>query len=99
MDGTVRWPVGFEPEEKLFQIMAWAFDFNENALRRIVDPAVERQSGGEAMDEGTETDALHGAANCEPEAMNEPVCSVCFHARILPEAGLNSNLRIGFETR
>ncbi len=56
---------GFEPEQEFFQSGARAFDFNEDALRRIVDPAGQSELGGEAEDERTEADALHRAANGE----------------------------------
>jgi hypothetical protein len=89
LNGTAQRLVGFDPEEKLFQIMARAFNFDNHALRGIVDPAIEREFRGKAMDEGTETDALNGAANRKAQALAEAVCSAGFHARILPEAGLN----------
>ena len=39
LDETARRLFGFEPEKKLFQRVRAAFDFDEDALRRIVDPA------------------------------------------------------------
>jgi len=84
------------PEEFL-QVTAWAFNVNENTLGRIVAPAVECEPGGKAMDKGPEPDALHSVTNHEPEAMNRPVCSAGFHARILPETGPNSNRRLAWK--
>ena len=39
LDETVHGFFGFEPEQKFFKRGARAFNFDENALRRIVDPA------------------------------------------------------------
>ena len=47
---------------------ARAFGFDENALRRIVDPAGEFQFRRQPEDERTETHALHRAANGEFQA-------------------------------
>ena len=65
MDETSRRFFGFETEKKLFQFRARTFDFNDNALRRIVDPTTETKFDGEAIDERPKAHALHRAANGE----------------------------------
>ena len=39
LDETARRLFGIEPQKKFFQFRARPLDFDENALRRIVDPA------------------------------------------------------------
>ena len=52
-----------QPQQKLFQDETRPFDFQEDALGGIVDPAGEAQSGGEAEDKRSEPYTLHRAAN------------------------------------
>ena len=89
LDETAGWFFGFEPEQKFFQFRARAFDFNENTLRRIVDPAGQSEFRGEAEDERTEADALHRAANGEFQARTSAGWSGFVHAGILSEAAPN----------
>ena len=89
LDETARWFFGFEPEQEFFQFRARAFDFNENALRGIVDPASQSESGGEAEDKRTEADTLHRAANGEFQARALTGWSGFVHAGILSEPAPN----------
>src|ERR1017187_2523799 len=59
LDETARRFFDFEPEQEFFQFRPRAFGFNENALRRIVEPAGQSEAGGETEDEWTEADALY----------------------------------------
>jgi hypothetical protein len=79
----------FEPEQEFFQFRARAFDFNENALRGIVDPAGQSEFRGEAERERTEADALHRAANGEFQARALAGWSGLVHAGILSEPAPN----------
>ena len=65
------------------------FGFNEDALRRIVDPASQSESGGKAKDERTEADPLHRTANGEFQACALAGWSGFVHAGILSEAAPN----------
>ena len=89
LDETARRFFGFEPEQELFQFRARAFDFDENALRGIVDPAGQSEFRGETEDERTEADALHRAANGEFQARALVGWSGLVHAGILPEKAPN----------
>jgi hypothetical protein len=44
-----------------------------NAVIAVQHPAIESASPGEAMDERTEADALHDAADVDPHA--DPCCA------------------------
>ena len=65
------------------------FGFNEDALRRIVDPAGQSESGGKAEDERTEADALHRATNGEFQARASAGWSGLVHEGILSEPAPN----------
>ena len=85
LDETARRFFGFEPEQEFFQFRARAFGFDEDALRRIVDPAGQPEFRGEAEDERPEADALHRAANGEFQACALAGWSGLVHAGILSE--------------
>jgi len=89
LDETARRFFGFEPEQEFFQFRAQAFGFNKDALRRIVDPAGQSESGGKAEDERTEADALHRATNGEFQARASAGWSGLVHEGILSEPAPN----------
>ena len=89
LDKTARRFIGFEPEKKLFECGARTFDFDKDALRRIVNPAGHSEFRGEAEDERTEADALHRAANGEFQARALAGWSGLVHAGILSEPAPN----------
>ena len=68
MDGTARRLLGLEAEAEFFQRGAGAFDLDEDALRRIVDPAGKLQFLCEPEDERPEAHPLHGAAQRDFQA-------------------------------
>ena len=85
LDETSRRFFGFEPEQEFFQFRTRAFDFNEDPLRGIVDPAGQSEFRGEAEDKRTEADALHRTANGEFQARALAGCSGFVHVGILSE--------------
>ena len=89
LNETARRSFGFEPEQKFFQCRTRAFGFDEDALRRIVDPTGQSESGGKAEDERTEADALHRAANGEFQAYALAGWSGFIHTGILSESARN----------
>jgi hypothetical protein len=89
LDETARRFFGFEPEQEFLQFRARAFNFNEDALRRIVNPAGQSEFRGEAEDERSKTNALHRAANGEFQARALAGWSGLVHAGILSEPAPN----------
>ncbi len=69
LDGTARRFFGFEAKEELFQRRGRAFDFDADALRRVVHPAVQLEFRRQPKDERTKADPLNRAANGEPQAL------------------------------
>src|SRR5262252_5990404 len=67
MDGTARRFFGLETEHEFFQRGTDAFDLDENALRRIVDPARKFQFFGETKYKRPKSNALYRAANGDLE--------------------------------
>ena len=63
LDETARRFFGFESQQEFFERRARTFNFDQDALWRIVDPAGKFKFGREAEEEGTEADALHRATN------------------------------------
>ena len=47
LDKTARRFIGFEPEKKLFECGARTFDFDKDALRRIIDPTRQFEFGSD----------------------------------------------------
>jgi hypothetical protein len=68
LDGTARGFFRFEPQEKLFQFGAFAFDLDADAVSRVVDKTGQPQFVRQAIDEWAEADALHHAADRETQA-------------------------------
>ena len=65
LDGAARGFFRFEAQQECLQRGAGAFDFDEDALRGVVDPAGKPGAGGEPVNEGAETHALDCAADRE----------------------------------
>lgn len=63
LNETARRFFGFKPAQKFFKLWTSAFNLDKNALRRIVDPAVQQKLSGEAVNERPEANALHCAAH------------------------------------
>ncbi len=53
----------FQPAREIRKCFRRAFDFDEDALRRVHDPALESEFSRQPIDKGTETDALDRAAH------------------------------------
>ena len=56
-----------EPQEAGLEGRPRAFELREHALRGVGHPPVEGELGGEAVDEGPETDPLHRATHDHPQ--------------------------------
>ena len=63
LDGAARRSFSFEAEQKRFQRRTGAFDFNEDALRRVVHPTGQPGPGGEPVNEWAEAHALDRTAD------------------------------------
>src|ERR1035437_2212169 len=68
LDETARWLFGFEPQKKLFKQAAFTLNFDENALRRVVDPAAQIQFRREPINKRAKAHALNRAAHGEFQA-------------------------------
>ena len=65
LDGAARGFFRFEAQEECLERGAGTFDFNEDALSGVVDPAGKPGSGGEPINEGAEPHALDCATDRE----------------------------------
>ncbi len=83
LNETARRFFAFEPAQKLFERGTRAFDLDEDALRRIVDPAGQRQFRGEPVDKRAEADALHRAAQGEFHAHARGTLGLALHNILL----------------
>jgi hypothetical protein len=96
LNGTARWVFGFETEQKFFGDGASAFNFEKDALRRIVDPAREFKFGRQPIDKRAEADALHRATHGDLQSRRRRSIRKSFDAwfhelgkSLVPQSGSN----------
>jgi hypothetical protein len=63
LNRTARRLFALQATQKLLECLAGTFDFQGNALRRVIDPTVQREPRSEPMDERAKPDALDRTTN------------------------------------
>jgi hypothetical protein len=58
-DSRKRWCLDLETLQELPECLAWALDFDLHIAGGVSDPAAQSIADRQAMDEGTESHALH----------------------------------------
>jgi hypothetical protein len=79
VNGTARGLFGFQSQQEFLQVRLRAFDFDDDALGRIVDPTLESEFGSQAINERSEADTLDGAADSQTNSFDgeehKQICS------------------------
>ena len=70
LDFSERRRLDAETEKKIRESGLGAFDFRDHASRDVEDVALQIKLGGEAINERTEADALHGSTDMKALAMD-----------------------------